>query len=60
MNNKVDPKRRDSQSDRGPEESDQDSWFPDRRTLDEKMRESIDKAMVEIRRAVREALESES
>jgi hypothetical protein len=60
MNNKVDPKRRDSQSDLGPEESDQDSWFPDRRTLDEKIQEAIEEAVAEIRRAVREALESES
>jgi hypothetical protein len=60
MNDKVDSKRRDSQLDREPKESDQDSWLPDRRTLDEKMREAIDKAMVEIRRAVRKAIESES
>ena len=59
MNDKVDSKRRDSQLDQEPKESDQDSWFPDRRTLDEKMREAIDKAMVEIRRAFREEFESE-
>jgi hypothetical protein len=60
MNDKVDSKRRDSQLDREPKESDQDSWLPDRRTLDEKMRKAIDKSMVEIRRAVRKAIESES
>jgi hypothetical protein len=60
MNDKVDSKRRDSQFDHEPKESDQDSWLPDRRTLDEKMREAIDKAMVEIRRAFRKEFESES
>ena len=60
MSDIVDSTRRDSQFDLGPKEPDQDSWFPDRRTLDEKMRESIDKAMVEMRRAFRKAFESES
>lgn len=60
MNDKVDPKRRDSQFDLGPKESDQDSWLPDRRTLDEKIQEAIDEARAEIRRAVRKAFESES
>lgn len=59
MNDKVDSKRRDSQLDQEPKESDQDSWFHDRRTLDEKMRVAIDKAMVEIRRAFRKEFESE-
>ena len=60
MNNKVDPKRRDFQFDLGPEESDQGSWFPDRRTLDEKIQEAIEEAWAEIRREVRKAFESES
>ena len=60
MNDSVDSKRRDSQFDPGPKESDQDSWMYDRRTLDEKIQEAIDEAVAEIRRAFREAFESES
>jgi len=59
MNENVDLKPRDSQLDPGPEESDQDSPFPDRRTLAEKMREAIDQAGVELRREIRKAIESE-
>ena len=58
MNDKVDSKRQDSQLDHEPKESDQDSWLPDRRTLDEKMREAIDKARAEMRRAFRKEFES--
>jgi hypothetical protein len=60
MNDNVDSKRRDSQFDPGPKESDQDSWMYDRRTLEEKMDEAIAEAMAEIRRAFRKAFESES
>jgi hypothetical protein len=60
MKDKVNPKRRDSQSDPEPGESDQDSLFPDRRTLAEKMQEAIEEAGVELRREIRKAIESES
>ena len=60
MNENVDLKPRDSQLDPEPEESDQDSLFPDRRTLAEKMREAIEQAGVELRREIRKAIESES
>ena len=60
MNENVDLKSRDSQPDPGPEESDQDSLFPDRRTLAEKMREAIEQAGIELRREIRKAFESES
>ena len=60
MNENVDLKPRDSQLDPGSEESDQDSRFPDRRTLAEKMREAIERAGVELRREIRKAIESES
>ena len=60
MNENVDLEPRDSQLDPGPEESDQDSRFPDRRTLAEKMREAIEQAGVELRREIRKAIESES
>jgi hypothetical protein len=60
MNEKVDLKPRDSQLDPGPEESDRDSLFPDRRTLAEKMREAIEQAGAELRREIRKAIESES
>ena len=60
MSDKVDSPRRDSQFDLGPKEPDQDSWFPDRRTLDEKIQEAIEEAWAEIRREVRKAFESES
>jgi hypothetical protein len=60
MNENVDLKPRDSQLDPAPEESDQDSRFPDRRTLAEKMREAIEQAGVELRREIRKAIESES
>jgi hypothetical protein len=60
MNENADLKPRDPQLDPAPEESDQDSRFPDRRTLAEKMREAIEQAGVELRREIRKAIESES
>jgi hypothetical protein len=60
MNENVDLKPRDSQLYSGPEESDQDTWFPDRRTLAEKMQEAIEQAGIELRREIRKAIESES
>lgn len=60
MNDKVDSKRRESRLDPAQQESDQDRWLNDRRTLAEKIQEAIDEAGVEIERAARKAFESES
>jgi hypothetical protein len=39
-------------------ESDRDSWFPERRTLAEKMKEAVEQAGIELRREIRKAIES--